>query len=166
MTPLLPSLPDDARLWLFAFDGPADDVLPAVRGWLPSWTSHGRPVHADAAVVHDTVLAVGAAITPAELNAGISGCGVDAMQHAVEEAARASSRALLPALLITWMGADGWWRTGGRPSFRRAAASGDVGPATPVLDLTATTLGALRRDGIARPAGEAWTGRLLGQTPA
>jgi len=165
LTPLDP-LPDDARLWLFALDGPADEVLPAVLAWLPSWTSHGRPVRAGATVAHDTVLAVGAAISPEELNAGISGCGVDAMQHAVEDAARAAGRALLPALLITWEDADGRWQSGGRPAFRRAIAGGDVGPATRVLDLTPTTVGALRHDGVVRPAGEAWTGRLFGLTLA
>ena len=166
MTPFFPTLPDDARLWLFAFDGPAADVRPAVDGWLPSWASHGRPVRAEAALVHDTVLAVGAAITPDELNAGVSGCGIDAMQHAVETAAARAGRALLPALLVTWQDREGQWQSGGRPAFRRAVASGEAGPDTPVLDLTATTVGALRRDGVIRPAGQAWTARPFGLVPA
>ena len=163
---ILPTLPDDARLWLFAFDGPADGVLPAVRAWLPSWASHGRPVTADAALVHDRVLAVGAMISTAELNAGVSGCGVDAMQHAVEAAAAGAGRALLPALLIGWQDRDGAWQASGRPAFRRAVADGAVGPATLVLDLTATTVGALRETGVVRPAAEAWTGRLFGLVAA
>ncbi len=162
---IFPSLADDARVWLFAFDGSAADVLPAVEAWLPSWTSHGRPVRAEAAVVHDAVLAVGAAITPEDFNAGISGCGVDAMQHAVEAAAGSAGRALLPALLVAWQAPDGRWQTGGRPAFRRALASGEAGPSTPVLDLTATSVGALRRDGVVRPAGEAWTARPFGLVP-
>lgn len=163
---MLNALPDDARLWLFAFDGPAAGLVPAVRDWLPSWTSHGRPVRAEAQLAHETVLAVGAVIAPEELNAGISGCGVDAMQHAVERAAADAGRALLPSLLITWQSADGAWHTSGRPAFRRAVAGGEVAPTTPVLDLTPTTLAALRRDGVVRPAGTAWTGRLFGLAPA
>lgn len=163
MTPLLPALPDDARVWLFAFDGPAADVLPSVRAWLPSWTSHGRPVTADVAVVHDAVLAVGAMISAAELNAGVSGCGVDAMHHAVEAAAASAGRAILPTLLINWQDSAGHWQCSGRPAFRRAIADGTAGPSTPVLDLTLSTVDTLRRIGVVRPAGEAWTKHLFGR---
>lgn len=166
MTPILAPLPDDARVWLFAFDGPAGDVLPAVRAWLPSWTSHGRPVTAEAEVVHDAVLAVGAMISTAELNAGVSGCGVDAMQHAVESAAAGVGRALLPALLVVWQDGDGAWQASGRPAFRRAITDGAAEASTPVLDLTATTVGALRHTGVVHPAAEAWTGRLFGLAAA
>ena len=91
------SLPDRARVWLFAASGPlSPDVLGAVRAFLPTWASHGRPVTAEADVLAERVLAVAALISPEEMNAGVSGCGIDAMTHAVESAfAEAGARAAL-----------------------------------------------------------------------
>ena len=48
-----------------------------------------------------------------------------------------------------------------RPAFRRLARDGDVTAATPVFVTTAETLGTLRADGLERPAGEAWHGRVF-----
>lgn len=162
MPDVLAPLPDAARVWLFALDGPADSALPAVAAWLPSWTSHGRPVAARAEVVAERVLAVGAVISPEELNAGVSGCGIDAMRHAVEQAIAQAGLTLTPALSVTYCDAGGAWQTVARPAFRQQVASGAVTPATLVADVTPDTVGALRADGAVRPAADAWTGRVFG----
>lgn len=162
----LAPLPDAARVWLFAFDGPAEAVLPALGAWLPSWASHGRPVAAAAEAVAERVLAVGAVISPEEMNAGVSGCGIDAMRHAVEAAVEAAGLALVPALSVTYGDAAGAWQTAARPAFRRLAREGAVGPSTPVVDVTHETVGALRAHGAVRPAAEAWTGRAFGLAEA
>lgn len=163
--PMLSALPDAARVWLFVLDGPVADVLPAVRAWLPRWQSHGRPVTAAAEAVAERVLAVGAVISPEEVNAGVSGCGIDAMRHAVEAAVSSAHRGLVPALDVVWVDAEGAWHADPRPAFRQHIARGTVGPATLVVDVTAETVGALRAGGALRPAAEAWTGRVFGLVP-
>lgn len=152
------ALPDSARLWLFAFDGDVPEALAAdVRAFCAQWTSHGRPVTARAEALSGRVLAVAARISEADVNAGVSGCGIDAMQHAVEAAAERHGQTLAPALAVTYRDAAGVFQTVARPAFRRLVRSAEAGAATRVLDLTPATLGALRAAGGAeRTAGDAW----------
>ena len=161
----LSSLADAARLWLFALDrtlsdAEADALAANVRAWLPSWQSHGRPVRAEVSVLEGRVLAVGAAISEADLNAGVSGCGIDAMERAVADALGRAGIALAPALGVTFR-ADGAWRTESRPAFRRRVRAGDADAGTVLLDVTPKTVGALRTHGVARPAGETWAARAF-----
>ena len=167
---VLDALPDAARLWLFPLDqtldaDKADALKRRVADWLPSWVSHGRPVAASAAVVEGRVLAVGAVISEADLNAGVSGCGIDAMERAVAAALDAEGVALAPALGVTFLdGAgdgDGGWASVSRPAFRRLVRSGEAGPETVILDVTPQTVGALRQSGVSRPAGETWAARAF-----
>ena len=130
-------LPDAARLWLFAFDGDPSPLLPDVRAFCRAWTSHGRPVTAAADVLAGRVLAVAAVLTEAEANAGVSGCGIDAMQHAVETAAvarRARAHARARRHLPRRRGRVGGHGAPGlpRPRGRRRGSA----PQTRVLDLT------------------------------
>ena len=169
MAPLLPALPDAARVWTFALAGDADRggaILDEMRAFCGTWTSHGRPVPADAALVTPegfpgVVLAVAARLSDGEVNAGVSGCGIDAMQHAVEVLTERHGVRPVPALSVVYRGADGAWQAAPRPAFRALTRQGDADGATRVLDLTATTLGALRAGGVDRPAAEAWHGRAF-----
>lgn len=163
---MLDSLPDAARLWLFPLDrtlgdAEADALRQSVAGWLPSWQSHGRPVRAEAAVVAGRALAVGAVISEDDLNAGVSGCGIDAMERAVAEALAAHGVALAPALSVTYRDAADDWRSVPRPAFRRLTRTGEAGPETRLLDVTARTVGDLRAGGVERPAGETWAARAF-----
>ncbi len=157
------TLPDDARLWLFAFDGDPATLLPDVQAFCAGWTSHGRPVRAEAEVLAGRVLAVAALIAEADVNAGVSGCGIDAMQHAVEGAAAEHRIALTPALAVTLRDTSGAWTSMPRSGVRALVATGEVGPDARVLDLTPCTLGALRAAGGAeRAAGDAWHAAAFG----
>ncbi|PAP78493.1 hypothetical protein [Rubrivirga marina] len=163
---MLDSLPDAARVWLFPLDrtldsDAADALRRSVADWLPSWTSHGRPVQAEAEVLAGRAFAVGAVISEADLNAGVSGCGIDSMERAVSAALDAHGLALASPLAVTFRDADGAWQTAPRPAFRRLTKSGEAGPQTPVLDVTATTVGGLRAHGVERPAGETWAARAF-----
>ncbi len=162
----LPRLDGAARLWLVPLDRTLDAhaahaLQRSVADWLPSWQSHGRPVRAQAAVLADRVLAVGAAISEADLNAGVSGCGIDAMERAVAQALDTHGIGRAPALGVTWRDADGAWQSAPRPAFRRLVRAGEAGPDTPILDTTAATVGALRAHGAERPAGETWAARAF-----
>lgn len=162
---MLDSLPDAARLWLFPLDrtldaAAADALRQRLGAWLPTWQSHGRPVQAAATVVDGRVLAVGAVISESDLNAGVSGCGIDAMERTVASALDEAGVALAPALGVTAQTADGW-QTMPRPAFRRLVRSGDATAATPMIDVTADTVGALRQQGVVRPAGQTWAARAF-----
>jgi hypothetical protein len=164
---MMTSLPDAARLWLFTLDRTlsdleADALRSRLDAWLPSWQSHGRPVHAAAAVLEGRVLAVGAVISEADMNAGVSGCGIDAMERAVAGALEAEGLALAPALDVTFRDESlETWETAPRPAFRRRVKAGEAGAETVVLDVTVDTVGALRERGVARPAGQTWASRAF-----
>ena len=167
----LPRLSGAARVWLFPLDrtlgaDEAEALRADVAAWLPSWASHGRPVQAEAAVLEGRVLAVGAVISEEDLNAGVSGCGIDAMERAVADALGrggpdAGGVALAPALSVIYRDGDGAWVQVPRPAFRRLARSGGADGGTRVLDATAETVAALRERGVERPAAEAWHGRAF-----
>ena len=163
---MLDSLSDAARLWLVPLDrtldaAEADALRQSVADWLPSWQSHGRPVRAEAAVLAGRALAVGAVISEADLNAGVSGCGIDAMEHAVAAALEAHSVARAPALSVLYRDAAGAWQSLPRPAFRRLVRSGDAGPETVLLDVTAATVGDLRDGGVERHARDTWAARAF-----
>ncbi len=160
--PLFPTLPDDARVWLVAFEGDPAALLPDMRAFCAAWTSHGRPVRAEVDVLAGRVIAVAAVISPEDVNAGVSGCGIDAMQRAVEEAGAAHSLPFTPALNVTTRDASGAWTSASRATLRTLAGENAFGPETPVLDLTPTTLGGLRAaGGVERRAGDTWLASAL-----
>ena len=162
---MLDPLPDAARVWLFPLDrtlstDAADALRQRVADWLPSWQSHGRPVTAEAAVLEGRAIAVGAVISEADLNAGVSGCGIDSMERAVAAALEAEGVALASPLAVVFRDGDAW-QSAPRPAFRRRVKAGEAGPETPILDVTATTVGELRARGAVRPAGETWAARAF-----
>ena len=164
---LLAPLPDSARLWLFAADrtltaAEQDVLLDRVGAFATGWTSHGRAVPAAVDIVDGRVLAVGASLSEAELNAGVSGCGIDSMERAVAEAAGAVGVRWVPALAVLYRDAGGVVQVALRAEFRHLARTGAVEAMTPVLDLTPTSVGALRAEGIERPAVRSWHGRVFG----
>ena len=163
---MLDPLPDAARVWLFPLDqtldsAKAEALRQRLADWLPSWTSHGRPVQARAEVLAGRALAVGAVISEADLNAGVSGCGIDAMERAVADALDAAGLALAPALAVTFRDEGGAWQTVARPAFRRLVRDGAAGAETPLLDVTASTAGELRQRGAERPAGRTWAAQAF-----
>lgn len=157
---LLPDLPADARVWLFAADRPlaadeAERLLTGARRVAADWTSHGRAVPAGAALAEGRVLVMAAA-----LPGGVSGCGIDSMTNAVTEAARALGISWTSALDVLYRDAEGAWQAVPRSAFRAMAREGVVTAGTPVLDLTADTL-AEARNGLRKPASASWHGRAF-----
>ena len=159
------ALPPSARTWIFTADravppDAAARLLGSLEHFLSAWTSHGRPVPSAAAVLHDRFLVVAAHVEDGT-NAGVSGCGIDAMTHAAREAAAAAGITWADALDVLYRAPDGMVRSVSRPAFRRLARAGEIDTATPVFDTTHETLGALRRYGIERPAANSWHGRAF-----
>ncbi|MEL6445233.1 MAG: hypothetical protein AAFU38_13330 [Bacteroidota bacterium] len=163
---MLASLPDSARSWFFTADrqlAPTErtDLLEILSPFLRKWQSHGRPVPAEATVLYDRFLTVGAHIEGEATNAGVSGCGIDAMTHAVMSAADAVGVAWVDGLQIAYEQPDGTPCVVSRRAFRALARDGNVDGATPVFVTTLATVGAVRSQGLRQPASEAWHGRTF-----
>ncbi|MEM8598972.1 MAG: hypothetical protein AAGF99_03545 [Bacteroidota bacterium] len=163
---LLAPLPPSARLWTFVADRPvtqtdADVLLGSLKPFLSAWTSHGRPVPAASALVHDRFLLVGAHIEENAPNAGVSGCGIDAMRHAVDSAAARLDIAWADGLHVVYEQPTGAVQVVPRRVFRALVREGAVDGTTPVFVTTLETVGALRTDGLRRRASETWHARVF-----
>jgi hypothetical protein len=158
---VFPTLPDDARIWIFTADRalspPEQDRLRETVGrFVAGWTSHARPVPGDVILLEDRFVIVGA-----HLEGGGSGCGIDSLVHAVEEAGTAVGIEWVSGLRVVFRNADGEVDVLPRPAFRQLVREGTVTATTPVFDTTITTLGALRTEGLERPAGATWHSRVF-----
>ncbi|MEL7363729.1 MAG: hypothetical protein AAFN13_16755 [Bacteroidota bacterium] len=163
---MLASLPDSARAWFFTAGrqlAPTErtNLLESLSPFLREWQSHGRPVPAEATVLYDRFLIVGAHIDDDAPNAGVSGCGIDAMTHAVMNAAEAVGVAWVDGLQIAYAQPDGTPCVVSRRAFRALARDGIVDGATPVFVTTLTTVGAVRSQGLRQPASCTWHGRTF-----
>ena len=160
--PLLPDLPDDARVWIYSADRTLQpDEQKAIQrrldAFFADWTSHARAVDGGATFIADRFLVL-AAVVP---GGDISGCGIDKSVHVVEEAADAAGFQWASPLQVFWRDQEGVIRQSPRSAFRKAVRAGTVDAQTPVFDLSAQSLGTLRRDGLERPAGNSWHARIF-----
>ena len=164
------ALPDAARLWTFAADRPlapdeASGVLAAVAGFLNDWRSHGRAVPGAVELRESRFLLVGAALDQEQLNAGVSGCGIDQMTRAVEAVAASHGFGWAGALAVAYRDEPGTVQIVPRPAFRKLARAGEVDGQTRVFDLTADTVGTWRKNRLERPAAESWHGAAFRLAP-
>ena len=160
------ALPDDARLWIHAADAPLSDatqtaLLDRLSAFIDEWTSHQRAVKGAATLLHDRFLVVAAATR----NGDISGCGIDDLAHAIDDAASTLDIAWVPSLHVLYRDAEGTVVATSRRTFQQRADQGSVTADTPVFDPSLTSLGALRNGQFERPARDSWHAQLLG-TPA
>jgi hypothetical protein len=162
----LSDLPDDARLWIHAADAPLPDatqtaLLDRLSAFIDEWTSHQRAVEGAATILHDRFLVVAAATRDGD----ISGCGIDDLAHAVDDAASDLDIAWVPSLHVLYRDDDGAVVATSRRTFQQRAEDGTVTADTPVFDPSLTTLGALRNGQFEGPARNSWHAQLL-NTPA
>lgn len=158
---LFPTLPPDARLWIFTADrslsaADQDSLRDAIGRFVTQWTSHGRPVPGDVALAEDRFVLVAA-----HLAGGVSGCGIDSLVHAVEQAGAALGIQWVDGLHIVFRDETGAVEVLPRPAFRQRVRDGAVTAETPVFVTTLDTVAALRESGLERPAGATWHGRTF-----
>jgi hypothetical protein len=156
------TLPDDARLWVFATDRaltePATAALQAaVDDFLARWAAHGAPLRASRDWRDGQFLAV--AVDQRTENA--SGCSIDGLFRTLRALEPELGASLLAGGRVYWRDPSGAVRSGDRAALRAAAGSGAVGPATPVFDTTVATAGDWRAR-FERPLGESWHARVAG----
>lgn len=156
------TLPDDARLWVFAAADPVPDhaavpLLGAVDTFLARWAAHGAPLHAARDWRDDRFLAVAVD----QRTAGASGCSIDGLFRALQALEPTLGTTLLGGGRVYWRDATGEVRVGTRAAFRAAAAAGALTPATPVFDTTVSTAGDWRAR-FERPLAYSWHAQVAG----
>lgn len=159
------AFPDEARLWIFAASrslSPTETqtLLASLQSFLANWQAHGLPVRGQAAMLHQRFLLL-AGYVP---NSEISGCSIDAAMRAVNAAGQALGITWMSPLVIFYRDAEGTVQHATRAQFRRLIAAGQVTAATPVFDLSLTTVGELRRGAFEKPAGQSWHARVFSLT--
>ncbi len=164
---LFAELPDEARLWIFAADRPLTEMeshtlVETLRPFLANWQAHGRPVYGQATILHHRFLLLAGHVPGGE----ISGCSIDAATRAVYAAGASLGITWMSPLVVFYRDSDGTVRHASRGQFRRLIAEGKVTAATPVFDLSLTTIGDLRHSGFEKPAGQSWHARVFTLTPA
>jgi hypothetical protein len=156
------TLPDDARLWVFAAAEPlgaeeARRLLDEVDRFLDTWAAHGEPLSAAREWRDDRFLA----IAVDQRTAGASGCSIDGLFRRLQALEPALGTTLLGgASRVYWRAADGRVEASPRAEAKAHATRGAWGADSPVFDVGVTTAGDWRRR-FERPARESWHAALL-----
>ena len=155
------SLPDDARLWVFAASEPvtgdqAEHLLDAVDEWLADWKAHGEPLTCARDWRDHRFLAIGVD----QSTAGASGCSIDALFRVFKQLQAAGGVSMLSGGRVFHRNPTGEVVGQSRAEFAKSATSGDIGPDTMVFDTSVTSAGAYRSS-FERPARDSWHRELL-----
>jgi len=154
------SLPDDARLWIFAAERPLepaerDRVLGVVDEFLDQWKAHGHPLAAARDLRYGQFLLVGVD----ESQEGASGCSIDTMVRTLGALERQIGVELVNHGPVLYRTTHGVAREP-RPTFGDRARAGEVTPETVVFNNTLTRVGDLA-DKWEVPARASWHGKAF-----
>ncbi len=91
-----------------------DRILSDLDIFMQGWSSHGRTVEGTAQILHGRLLLVTSAV-----NSGtISGCGIDASVHTIQQILSKHNLTLAPTLNIAYLDGDGVAQLCTRTEFR------------------------------------------------
>ncbi|HET7039839.1 MAG TPA: hypothetical protein VFH97_08115 [Gemmatimonadales bacterium] len=155
------SLPDTARLWVFAAERPLafaerEALLRDVDAFLDHWAAHGVPLTAGRDWRYDRFLLVAVD----QEAAGVSGCSIDALTRLLRDYEGRIGVALLDNGPVSYRSGENVVRVP-RSRFAELAQAGDVGPETIVFDNTVATVGTLRAGKWEAAARLTWHGRVF-----
>ncbi len=162
MTEPFSHLPDDARIWTYAGDRDLNELeenrtIEILQSFCASWMSHGRPVLSDAGMLESRFAVIAGHIPGGD----ISGCGVDASVHALNQARDELGLEWLSSLTVHYRDANGAIRSVSRAAFRACVRAGDVHEKTIVFDPGIQQLRDLRAGRFELPAEETWHRRAF-----
>lgn len=160
--PRLNALPPEARLWLYAASRPLSEsevthIADQMARFLADWSSHGREVIGVSELADSRIVGIAALVPEAE----ISGCGIDKSVHRLQVLGDELGVEWLAGLSIAYRDDAGDIQVVPRREFRRLVATGEVSLATPIIDLSLTTVGELSSRGLERPLGESWHAKVF-----
>jgi hypothetical protein len=155
------SLPDDARIWIFAASEPleerhASELLGAVDAFLEHWKAHGDELTCGREWRDDRFLVIGVD----QSTAGASGCSIDGLFRILQQLQSSLGVQLVAGGRIFYRGADGSIQTTDRAGFARLGAAREVDASTPVFDPT-LTVAADYRERFEQVARSSWHGALI-----
>ncbi len=161
---LFPDFADDTRLWVHIAERSLMEdeqrvLLERVRSFIDQWTSHGHPVTGAVKLLEDRILLLAATLEGDGRT--ISGCGIDAATHTIEEAAQSLGVEWASPLAVFYRDRDGQLRSCSRSAFRDRIQAEELTTETHVLDPSITTVGALRAGAMDTPAEATWHGRVF-----
>jgi len=150
------ALPDEARLWLLAFEHPTEASLlaPGMELLLEHWHHKGVRYQAAWTLLENRILAV----AEPTLAAQPSGCAIDGMLRGVKQLVTKLGLVLEDPQSVIVRQADGI-RAIPRSELVSRLSEGTLDDATPVLDLALLTLGDLRQGRLERPLASTWIRR-------
>jgi len=156
--PIVPfeSLPDSARVWVFASDreltgAAADTLLAAVDQFLSQWKAHGMPLRCSREWRDERFLAIGVDVEAEHA----SGCSIDGLFRTLQQLERTiGSRLVGGGRVFYRVGSE--IRAATRDEFIERIKRGEVRSETPVFDTSLTGARAWRT-GFEQPAGSGWT---------
>lgn len=157
------ALPDDSRLWLFAFEHRIGHEQHAalsadIDDYLTRWKAHGHSVKGAFSILDDHFLIVAADPSITE----VSGCSIDALFRNSKAALAAAGIALADASTIFYR-LSGEVHTATREHFRSLVEGGVIHGDTSVFDTTIQSLQSLRSGQFELPYAASWHQRLFGQ---
>jgi len=155
------SLPDTARVWVFAADRPvrgaaAERLLGEVDRYLAGWKAHGFPLTVAREWKDDHFLVV--AVDQRDAHA--SGCSIDGLFRTLQALQPAIGAQLVGGGRVYYRGRDGTAQSVARAELRGRIAAGEIGATTPVFDTSITSMADWRAH-FERPAAETWIGAQL-----
>ena len=156
LPPAFAALPDEARLWLVAYDRPveAEALAPDMEALMGRWRHKGVQYQGAWALLEGRILA----IAEPTLAVQPSGCAIDGMLRGVRQLSERLGLGLLDPQDVIARLSDGL-RAFPRADLEACLAAGTLDGTTPVLDLALLTLGDLRGGRFERPLAATWIGR-------
>lgn len=156
------SLPDNARVWVFASAQPilgddAERLVAAAESFVRGWAAHGEPVVGAVDWRDDHFLLIAAD----EDATGVSGCSIDSLFNTLKQIERELGLSLLDSSLVWFRDDSGAVQVLPRGEFRELVDRGEVTSRTPVFDNTAGTLKQVREGEWERPFAESWHGKAF-----
>lgn len=155
------SLPDLARVWVFASTRPLTtaeerQLLGEVDGFLDDWRAHGEPLTSARDWREHRFLS----IAVDQRDAHASGCSIDGLYRVLKVAEQRLGTRLLGGGTVHFRTPSGEIGSLSREEFAAAAERGEVTRDTGVFDLTVSSVGEWLSE-FEKPAGRSWHAQLL-----
>jgi len=156
------TLPDTARVWVFASDRPlrgqeADMLLSGVDRFLAQWKAHGAPLRCAREWTDDRFVAIG--VDPTAEQA--SGCSIDGLFRGLQSLESELNTRLVAGGRVFYRDANGHAQTTRRADVPALSARAELTLDSMVFDTSVTTA-ADWRSRFERPARDTWVASLFG----
>jgi hypothetical protein len=155
MNTLFPNFPDDAKLWVYAFARPLSGedrarVERELSAFVPSWNSHGAPVHGAFEIVNDRFLLISGYV-----DGGVGGCSTDSMVRVMKQL-RETGIDGFDRSLVFFRDAQQNVQSVKRDDFQAMVSAGQIDANTVVFDPTITSVKDLRRGAFETTFSKSW----------